>query len=394
MIYWFTGQPGHGKTLHAIEKLLEYKDQGRMVFACNIREFDYAKTGVLEMTPQQFRDWPNFMPDGAVALVDEAYEHGMLPKRPPGSKVPHHVEQLAKHRHRGLDFIFVSQSPDKQCDQFVQDLIERHVHVRRRFGTKFVHLREFDRFESRPEKANALIVRRKKLPTRPMGTYKSTELDTTERKIPWYYIALPIFLVAAIVMMYVAFGRMGNRLAGEAVTPDTNAAQAQAVPRDGASATAHGTAPAAKAMTSAEYAKRFLPRIPSEPWSAPAYDDKLSLPSEPPRLFCMSSLTGSNAHGERMGPTCTCLTEQGTQYVLDQQTCRYIARRGQYEPYRARRDDRFVDGATQIDRGLESIAERGQGATTIERGSRHQGTFPESPGYTTSTSVPATGIQL
>ncbi|MBV6795974.1 zonular occludens toxin domain-containing protein [Xanthomonas euvesicatoria] len=394
MIYWFTGQPGHGKTLHAIEKLLEYKDQGRMVFACNIREFDYEKTGVLEMTPEQFRDWPNFMPDGAVALVDEAYEHGMLPKRPPGSKVPHHVEQLAKHRHRGLDFIFVSQSPDKQCDQFVHDLIERHVHVRRRFGTKFVHLREFDRFESRPEKANALIVRRKKLPTRPMGTYKSTELDTTERKIPWYYIALPIFLVAAIVMMYVAFGRMGNRLAGEAVTPDANAAQAQAVPRDGASATAHGTATAAKAMTSAEYAKRFLPRIPSEPWSAPAYDDKLSLPSEPPRLFCMSSLTGNNASGDRMGPTCTCLTEQGTQYVLDQQTCRYIARRGQYEPYRARRDDRFVDGATQIDRGLETIAERGQGVTTIDRGNRHQGTFPESPGYSTATSTPSTGLDL
>ncbi|WP_418115894.1 zonular occludens toxin domain-containing protein [Xanthomonas oryzae pv. oryzae] len=229
MIYWFTGQPGHGKTLHAIEKLLEYKDQGRMTFACNIREFDYAKTGVLEMTPQQFCDWPNFLPDGAVALVDEAYEHSMLPKRPPGSRVPHHVEQLAKHRHRGLDFIFVSQSPDKQCDQFVHDLIERHVHVRRRFGTQFVHLREFDRFESRPEKANPLIVRRKKLPTRPMGTYKSTELDTTERKIPWYYIALPIFLVAAIVMMYVAFGRMGNRLGGEAITPETNAAQSQAV---------------------------------------------------------------------------------------------------------------------------------------------------------------------
>lgn len=72
MIYWFTGQPGHGKTLHAIEKLLEYKDQGRMTFACNIREFDYVKTGVLEMTPQQFCDWPNFLPDGAVALVDEA----------------------------------------------------------------------------------------------------------------------------------------------------------------------------------------------------------------------------------------------------------------------------------------------------------------------------------
>ncbi|UUE98319.1 zonular occludens toxin domain-containing protein [Xanthomonas hortorum pv. pelargonii] len=167
MIYWYTGQPGHGKTLHAIDRLLEFKDQGRIVYACNIREFDYAKTGVLEMTPQQFCDWPNFLPDGAVALVDEAYEHGMLPKRPNSSKVPHHVEQLAKHRHRGLDFIFVSQSPDKQCDQFVHDLIERHVHVRRRFGTKFVHLREFDRFEAQAERPRRSLSSARRCPSVP-----------------------------------------------------------------------------------------------------------------------------------------------------------------------------------------------------------------------------------
>ncbi|QDS16181.1 zonular occludens toxin domain-containing protein [Xanthomonas arboricola] len=394
MIYWYTGQPGHGKTLHAIEKLLEYKDQGRMVYACNIREFDYAKTGVLEMTPEQFRDWPNFLPDGAVALVDEAYEHGMLPKRPPGSKVPHHVEQLAKHRHRGLDFVFVSQSPDKQCDQFVHDLIERHVHVRRRFGTKFVHLREFDRFESRPEKAEPLVTRRKKLPTRPMGTYKSTELDTTERKIPWFYIALPILLVAAAVMMYVAFGRMGNRLGGEGVTPAADPKQGSAVPRDGASATAHGTAGHAKVMSASDYAKQFLPRVPSEPWSAPAYDDKLALPTQPPRLFCMSSLGGTDAHGQRQEPSCSCLTEQGTQYYLEQPTCRYIARRGQYEPYRNQVDDRLVDGPKQLERGLDAVERREQSNAVIARGKREQGTFPESPGYSTATVTPATGIDL
>lgn len=377
MIYWYTGQPGHGKTLHAIERLLEFKDKGRIVYACNIREFDYAKTGVLEMTPEQFRDWPNFLPDGAVALVDEAYEHGMLPKRPPGSKVPYHVEQLAKHRHRGLDFIFVSQSPDKQCDQFVHDLIERHVHVRRRFGTKFVDLREFDRFEARAEKATPLVVRRKTLPKRPMGMYKSTELDTTERKIPWYYIAFPIAAAFGLFLMYYTYGNMGKRLGGAGVNSSVQGRSASVTPRDGASATARGVAVAAKPMTAAEYAKQFLPRVPSEPWSAPAYDGKLSLPTEPPRVFCMSSLSGENAQGVQVEPTCTCLTEQGSNYELDQPTCRFVARRGQYEPYRDERDDRWVDGPTQIERGHEEISKRDQAGVVVGAGSNGAQTFPE-----------------
>lgn len=367
MIYWYTGQPGHGKTLHAIERLLEFKDQGRICYACNIREFDYAKTGVLEMTPEQFRDWTEFLPDGAVALVDEAYEHGMLPKRAPGAKVPHHVEQLAKHRHRGLDFIFVSQSPDKQCDQFVHDLIERHIHVRRRFGTKFVHLREFDRFESNAEKATPLTIKRKALPKRPMGTYKSTELDTTQVRVPWYYIALPIMIVAAFVMMYVAFGRMGSDSSAEPVTP-AGIAKGAASPHDGASATAGGGGVPRSERPIEEYVKQFLPRIPSQPWTAPVYDDAISVPSKAPRLFCMSSMGGQNGQGAHDDPGCTCLTEQGTSYDLEDATCRFIARRGQYEPYRDQRDDRYVDARTQMDRARGDIALRyqaEQGASVI-----------------------------
>ncbi|MEL1264402.1 zonular occludens toxin domain-containing protein [Pseudoxanthomonas putridarboris] len=361
MIYWYTGQPGHGKTLHAIERLLEFKDQGRMVYACNIREFDYAKAGVLEMTPEDFKHWPEFLPDGAVALVDEAYEHGMLPKRPAGSKVPNHVEQLAKHRHRGLDFIFVSQSPDKQCDQFVQDLIERHIHVRRRFGTQFVHLREFDRYEAQAEKATPLVVRRKRLPKRPRGLYRSTEMDTTERKIPWYYIGLPLAVVLGLGLMYYTFGNMGDRLGGgsssvqPSAKPDT-----VLVDQRSASGSFRGAA-----TTAAEYARAFLPRVASEPWSAPVYDDALHVPGEPPRLFCMSSLAGANDRGEHVEPSCTCLTEQGTHYVVQHALCRFIARRGQYEPYRDERNSRWVDGPTQIDRAHESIARRESGGVIV-----------------------------
>ncbi|MNB67352.1 Zonular occludens toxin (Zot) [compost metagenome] len=384
MIYWYTGQPGHGKTLHAIERLLEFKDQGRIVYACNIREFDYAKTGVLEMTPEQFKDWMNFLPDGAVALVDEAYEHGMLPKRPAGSKVPPHVEQLAKHRHKGLDFIFVSQSPDKQCDQFVHDLIERHIHVRRRFGTKFVHLRTFDKFAANAEKAQPLTVTRKVLPKRPMGTYKSTELDTTERRIPWYFFALPIVLVVGLAMSYFAFGRMGSRLTGDDALPTPAQASNGPLARDGALATAGASGSVAKRVPLEEYVKNYLPRIASQPWSAPVYDSANNLPSEPPRLFCMSSLGGENGLGQHDEPSCSCVTEQGTGYDLDEPTCRYIARRGQYEPYLPRRENRFVDGGTQINRNMQDLNERSIQGASIARGDRAMGTFPETPSIQTS----------
>ena len=349
MIYWFTGQPGHGKTLHAIDKLLEFKEQGRIVYACNVRQFDYEKTGVLEMTPEQFKDWMTFLPDGAVALVDEAYEHGMLPKRPPGAKVPDHVEQLAKHRHRGLDFIFVSQSPDKQCDQFVHDLIERHIHVRRKFGSKWVQLREFDRFEANAERALPIVNRNVHLlkGKRSVGTYKSTELDTTERRVPWYYYAFGLGIPAALVLFWYVFGNLGTRLTGQALPPPAHYSESM----QGASE-AHGaaaTGAAARVLTPDEYAQQFRPRVPSQPWSAPIYDAKLSVSSEPPRLFCMLSGPGEMEGGYRDNSSCTCLTEQGTRYLLEMSTCASIARNGQYEPfYQEQGDQRMVSGERQV----------------------------------------------
>ena len=340
MIYWYTGQPGHGKTLHAIARALEFKAQGRRVFVCNVRQFDYTKAGMEELTPDQFKDWMNVLPDGAVALVDECYEHGMLPKMPPGAAVPAHIEQLAKHRHRGLDFIFVCQSPDKQCHVFTHDLIESHTHVRRRFGTSFVHLRVFDRYEKNPEKAHPIRLERKRLPKHVFGLYQSTELDTTERKIPWYFIATAVGVPLALGLMYYTFGNMGERLGGEAMAATGGAAATKTTEPLGDGGAGR------EAMTAADYIARFTPRIPSQPWSAPAYDD-LSVSSEPPRLFCMLSGAGLDANGEAQDANCTCLTEQGTRYLLPHDTCRVVAMNGQYEPYFEERGTTRADGVAQ-----------------------------------------------
>lgn len=332
MIYQWTGQPGHGKTLHAIDQAIDFRDQGRLVYVCNVRGFDYGKARMLPLSPEQFRDWPNAVPEGAVVLVDECYEHEMLSKRSPGSKVPEYVKELAKHRHTGRDFIFVCQSPSKQMDEFVHDLIERHTHVRRRFGLPFAHLRIFDRYERNPERAHPLILKRVKLPKRPMGLYESTVLDTTERKIPWYYPAAIALLVAVVAGFFMVSGRIHERFGapkpdGIAVAGSGNGAAAT-VPRP-----ANSKAKEPVYANAADYAVAHLPRFPTMPWTAPVFDHRQI--TADPELLCMSVGAGLDADGNLQEESCRCVTEQNTAYSISQGECMRIARDGPiYNPYK------------------------------------------------------------
>jgi hypothetical protein len=73
-------------------------------------------------------------------------------------------------------------------------------------------------------------------------------------------------------------------------------------------------------MNTEQCLTRFVPRVPSQPWSAPLYDE-IARPSMPPRMFCMIS------RGVEEG-TCWCLTEQGTKYTLGLEQCRAVAING------------------------------------------------------------------
>lgn len=359
MIFWYTGQPGHGKSLHAIERAMDFVAAGRIVYACNVKGLDYEKTGMQEMTPEQFKDWPNSLPDGSVVLVDECYQHGMLPKRPPGAKLPAHVDELARHRHRGLDFIFVSQSPSKQCDEFIVDLIEEQIHVRRMFGTKFVELRKFDRHERNPEKARPLSVQRHTLNRKSKGLYVSTVLDTSEKRVPWYYYALGVALVVVPIYGWWILGRVGDKLSGETLSPPAQSDKAAGADgaRSATAATAAQEQP--KPLRETDYVAWLTPRVPSQPWTAQAYDG-LTVPREPPRIFCMSS-------GRMIGKawkveSCKCLTDQGTTYNLDMMTCGRISRDGQYEPFLVRVDD-TMQGNTGHQQFKELREQQARGTT-------------------------------
>jgi hypothetical protein len=100
-------------------------------------------------------------------------------------------------------------------------------------------------------------------------------------------------------------------------------------------------------MRTTDYVGWLTPRIGGQPWTAPAYD-RLTLPNQPPRIFCMAS-------GHNGDESCTCLTEQGTRYVVEQNRCRMIAIDGQYEPFldEVQGDRKRLDATTQLRRLAE-----------------------------------------
>lgn len=320
MIFQYTGQPGHGKTVLALEHLLRFKKDGRQVYACNVRKLDHAKAGILPFTPEQFRDWPNTLPPGAVLLVDECYEHEMLPKRRPGSTVPEYVQQLAKHRHLGYDFIFICQSPAKQTDDFVHDLIEEHYHIRRRYGLPFVHVRRFDRYERNPEKATPLTIARKRYPKEVFNLYESTQLDTAEKRVPWFY-----YVAALLVVFLLLWGWRTLASVNEKFTTPTNPVTA-AARTNGAPATV-GSA-AGETMSEKEYLERLKPRFEGMHGSQPIFDSRQ--PKAEPRMLCVMS--GGSQGMQR----CTCYTEQVTRLTqVPDGVCRHVALHREYDPFLA-----------------------------------------------------------
>lgn len=371
MIYQWTGQPGHGKTLLSLEQALDFKKKGRMVYACNVRKLDYQKTGFLPLTLEEFKSWMD-LPDGSVIWLDESYM--AMPKRSPGRPVPPFVDELARHRHRGFDFIFVTQSPSTQVDSFVHDLIEEHYHVRRRFGLPVCHIRRFDRYERNPEKTQPLTLKRRMFPKKLFGMYESTEMDTSQKRVPWYYPATFALLVVVVGMMFYSGSRIKNRLDPNRKTPGTT-------PRaDGALATAAKSGSSKDRGTVEDYLDLLEPRIPSQPWSARIYDG-LSVGNEPPRVYCMESKPGEDAEGNYVsGGRCSCKTEQGTTYRMVYETCVTVAREGQYEPFRQKEDKQLQQPQSTSAKQLQQVEAQPVAAAVTSQAVLGEA-FPRAPGY-------------
>lgn len=225
MIELVTGKPGHGKSQLVVAELLDMSKRDgwdRPVF-CNIAGLDHEKLRTFPLDAPE--SWPD-LPDGSLIIIDECQR--WFRPRANGAAVPRHVAELETHRHRGHDLIFITQHP-KLLDSHARNLIERHRHCERPFGSSYRRVFEYqsvcDSPGLTPGEKDAQSTRIKFRPD-VFKLYKSATVHTHTARLPWKKLGM---LGGGVVLVAFLFyrGLMGVAESANVIQPELAAAEIQ-----------------------------------------------------------------------------------------------------------------------------------------------------------------------
>lgn len=339
-IRMISGLPGNGKTLRCLAQVEKQRQEsGRSVYFYDIRRkgsalaawiplgdestFGRRKEGV-KPDLSQVQRWHEVVPSGSIVVIDECWE--VFAKRPPGSTVPDFVKELATHRHRGIDFVLMSQHTDNQVDHFVRGLIQEHEHVVRLFGAQRARIHKWDQGLGDPKDYHSLkasITEQWTYPREVYDWYHSAEVHTIKRKLPWK----PILSISGGVCAMALLGWLavhtlfGNVQGASAAVAGADSALAPRV-------AAPGVLQAKAAPSSPE---SFKPAIAGVPFTAPFYAPAVKVQQAPAVAGCGVIVVGTLKR-------CFCNDQQGNRMDLDKRTClRYF----EFSQFRFDRDEEY-----------------------------------------------------
>ena len=340
MLYLLTGVPGSGKTLKVVSMLAKQKDfMNRPLYVDGILDLKIPHEEIPE--GESIQTWPKWAPPGAIIVVDECQR--IFRPRPSGSKVPDYVAELETHRHRGLDFLLITQHP-RLIDVHLRGLIEHHTH----FGKTNLGLRRKLEWttggakdpESRANIREALISVYR-LDKSVYGLYKSAEEHTkirTKRSKVLYLIPIAIALLGGGLYYFSSFWKNMEKPIIEGQTAQAHIAASAASPEaQAADDGAAGQYAAAKVQTPSEPPKPHLteedyqPRIAERPETAPIYDGmNKAVKVMPWPSACVKSDNG-----------CNCYTDQGSKISeISKKTClSYIKDGLPFNPYKTKQNE-------------------------------------------------------
>jgi len=284
MIYLITGTPGAGKTLYAVSTLVQQlcsqeieqdgKKVKRRLVADNVNGLllphELMAPGTFVQGEVQPGDgdglwnWPSWCKPGDVIFVDEVQRHW----RPRGmsTKVKPEVAALETHRHMGVDFVIVTQSP-MLLDQNVRRLVGRHQHVRRMLGMHRAVIYDWDGCSQTLSPKSATGTSYFSYPKKAFELYKSSELHTKQKqKIPLWVVVPILAVLGGVFILPKAFGVMSGAMTGKGVTSSVGApapvgpASTPAVLI--AAPVAGSSAPAAQSLVSGYLAPVVAPAVP------------------------------------------------------------------------------------------------------------------------------------
>ncbi len=303
MIVLITGGPGTGKTAFTLSQLLEEKYQGRPLYVDGVKD--------LQIDHEEFdpHKWPDELPEGSLAVIDECQRYW----RPAGSgkALPDSIAELETHRHKGIDFFIVTQHPSLLHNN-VRRLVGRHIHIVANWAGRKQY--EWAECKTDPQQGRANAVTKKyTLPKKVYKLYKSAEVHTKQnRRLPVQVYILGALLVLGAILFARVFGSINDKISG------TSAAQS-----DKTVTATSSTSNAAKG-TGVLLPQHFVPRVPHQPETAPAYDEVRKVTTFPKASACVMS--------ERNG--CKCYTQQGSRYLTTDNYCKTFIAQSSFDPYR------------------------------------------------------------
>lgn len=344
MLYLFTGVPGSGKTLNVVSMLAKRPDlKNRPLFIDGIPDLKIPHEQIPE--GESIQTWPKWAPTGAIIVVDECQR--IFRPRPSGSKVPDYVSELETHRHRGLDFFFITQHP-RLIDANLRSLIEHHTHVSK---TELGVRRKLEwstggakNPESRADVRDALKSVYK-LDKSVYGLYKSaeehTKIKTGRSKVFYLIPVILLMIIGGLWGFYDFWGDFKKNIL--APTARQEVAAPAAGPETGGTVGAqaqngtHGAGQYPEAQPTPEPQQQrphlteddYKPAIDGQPHTAPIYDQfNKAVKTMPYPVACVK-----NAN------RCNCYTDQGTPIKGFSKTqCLEFVENGIYNPYKAAAD--------------------------------------------------------
>jgi len=348
MLKLVTGSPGDGKTSNELWDFLYDKQyDGRPKFCTPIKGFDPSKHGVTPI--EHIKDWED-LPDGSLIFVDEAQDYlGVISGREP----PHWIKQLAKHRHRGFDFIMTTQSP-MFVHSFARGLCKPHVHYFRPWNMKGARS-TWDSVQNDPNTKTARKSGQTQLVTpnpKVFELYTSTVLDTHKPRPPWKLIVVGV--LALLVLASSTFVALHNL---RSVDQDLATSEQSGIPPV-ATSVKQVSGDVAKSVEDQQPVwteETIQPRLQGMPWSAPVYD-RLTAPSDFPRVAaCIFSKTKG----------CNCSTQQGTPIDVPESACLAYVKGGSFDPWRSSRSQDKSQERSKIAKSSSEAPTEPQSSTRV-----------------------------
>ncbi len=191
MIYLITGVPGSGKSLRTIQMILDFKKEGRQVFA------DIDGLNIEGVLPSP-SDWTT-TPEGSVVIYDECQK--IFPSTgKAGVADDPRLRALETHRHTGHDLIFITQAPTF-VHHHIRKLVGKHLHCYRAMGLNACTIFTWEGVCDNPNgyhERKEADSQRWNYPKQLFQYYKSATVHTHKFKMPKKLLLL---LITAVVLI-------------------------------------------------------------------------------------------------------------------------------------------------------------------------------------------------